>query len=175
MKYKLRFDPSEIDELARQYISKNTDQKNEVIIVHEIGPNAKKNGFYCKDDFLRICRWKTPRTQSRCAENDEPFLREVTAIALAAKDERIRIEILTLLHGVDWPTASVLLHFGHMEPYPILDFRALESLSIPQPLAYKFSFWWDYVQICREIADQRGVSMRTLDRALWQFSKNQSK
>jgi hypothetical protein len=75
-----------------------------------------------------------------------------------------------------WPTASVLLHFAHVERYPILDFRALWSLSILKPKGqYKFQFWWEYVQICRNIADKRGVEMRMLDRALWQYSnENQS-
>ena len=34
---------------------------------------------------------------------------------LNEKEERLRIEILTLLDGVGWPTASVILHFYHKE------------------------------------------------------------
>ena len=37
------------------------------------------------------------------------------------------------LSGVRWPTASVLLHFGHRDRYPILDYRALEALGVPSP------------------------------------------
>jgi hypothetical protein len=41
---------------------------------------------------------------------------------------------------------------------------------------YEFSFWWEYTQFCRKLAAEAGVSMRTLDRALWQYSKeNQEK
>jgi hypothetical protein len=36
---------------------------------------------------------------------------------------------------------------------------------------YDFDLWWCYVCTCREIAAQAGVDMRTLDRALWQYSK----
>jgi hypothetical protein len=32
-----------------------------------------------------------------------------------------------------------------------------------------------YVGICRRLASQAGVQMRTLDRALWQWSKEKSK
>ena len=99
--------------------------------------------------------------------------------SLASQNERIRIEVLTLLHGVSWPTASVLLHLGHPDPYPILDFRAMWSLSVDVPDDtsgfYTFDLWWAYTQFCRKLANQCGVDMRTLDRALWQYSKMNQK
>jgi hypothetical protein len=96
-------------------------------------------------------------------------------MAFSTFNERLRIEILMLLSGVSWPMASVILHWGHPEPYPILDFRALWSLGIPQPPVYNFELWQKYTQTCRQLAQQIGVSIRTLDRALWQYSKeNQS-
>jgi hypothetical protein len=65
----------------------------------------------------------------------------------------------------------VLLHFGHPDPCPILDFRALWSLGLETPpVTYKFVFWWEYVQFCRQLAADLGLSMYELDRALWQFS-----
>lgn len=76
-----------------------------------------------------------------------------------------------LLDGVSWPVASVLLHFGSCDRYPILDFRALWSLRIKVPKQYDFGFWWAYTLYCRSLADEHNVSMRTLDRALWQYSK----
>jgi len=75
------------------------------------------------------------------------------------------------LDGVDWPTASVLLHFCDRQPYPVLDFRALWSLRISTPPTYTFEFWWAYVICTRQLADAAGESMRTVDRALWQYSK----
>lgn len=84
---------------------------------------------------------------------------------------RARIEALNLLDGVAWPTASVILHLFHSDPYPILDYRALWSLSLEQPTQYNFPFWWGYVEFCRGIAESANVDMRTLDKALWQYSK----
>jgi hypothetical protein len=173
MKYELRFDDRKIAELARRYTSTQKEKEREIEdrIEHTIGPYTRKKGFYSKGDFLELCKWKSVRTRARCELNDHEFLHEVTSVALTTPNERLRIEILRLLSGVDWPTASVLLHFGHIEPYPILDVRALWSLSISGPSVYDFSFWDGYVQICRNIARDMGISMRTLDRALWQFSK----
>lgn len=80
------------------------------------------------------------------------------------------------LRGAQLPTASVLLHLARPDLYPIIDFRALWSLSINMPPAsYGFAFWWAYVQACRELARSAGVTMRRLDRALWQYSKEHQK
>ncbi len=81
-------------------------------------------------------------------------------------------EILTLLRGVIWPTASVLLYFGSKDTYPILDIRALSTLQASVPKQYHFSFWWSYTEYCRTLAETAGVRMPMLDRALWQFSKD---
>ena len=81
------------------------------------------------------------------------------------------MEALISLEGVGVPTGSVLLHFAYPESYPILDVRALQSLgSLPRSV-YPVSFWLDYLDCCRALAAQLGVSMRTLDKALWQHSK----
>jgi hypothetical protein len=173
MKYVLRFGCNEVGRLAERYTSyqSKAEQEAEAPIV-EMAPTFKKNGCYTKAQFLELCcYWKNPRSRSRCVANDEQFIHEVTSLAVEAKSERLRIEVLTPLDGVGWPTASVLPHFGHSQDYPVLDVRVLWSLSIPVPNGdYKFSFWWDYVQICRELKEQCGTTMRELDRALFQHS-----
>jgi hypothetical protein len=65
----------------------------------------------------------------------------------------------------------VILHFFHRDRYPILDFRALWSLHCEVPKQYDFRFWQEFTEFCRGLAEQTGASMRTLDRALWQYSK----
>ena len=68
-----------------------------------------------------------------------------------------------------------LRDFFHRHPYPILDYRALWSLSLKLPKCYSFEFWWAYVEYCRELSSRNGVDMRTLDKALWQYSKEKQK
>jgi len=166
-KFKLVFDESLIPELASRYSYPLEDK-----VVDEVGPRAKSRGYFTKDDFKALCRWKTPRSQSKVNSNPPGFIEEATSIALSSDYEELRIGILTLLNGVSWPTASVVLHFAHKEPYPIIDFRALWSLGVEKrPQFYTFDYWWNYVQICRELAEKCGLSMRDLDRALWQYSK----
>ena len=137
-----------------------------------IGAVARKRGYLDRYEFLEIARWKSPRTQPRCAENGEAFVEEVTRIAFSTPNEQVAIQVLTILRGVSWPTASVVLHFCSPRPYPILDFRALWSLSVPVSDAeYDFALWSAYVKATRTLADKHGLDMRTLDRALWAYSK----
>jgi hypothetical protein len=164
--FTLRFPPDEIARWARAYSYAGEDQ-----LVEELAPRARARGHLTRAEFLALCRWKTPRSQPRCAKNAAVTIREATQIALATADEQAKVYILRSLTGVGWPTASVILHFCDKRPYPILDYRALWSLGFDNPPSYTFAFWWAYTDFTRELARSTGQEMRTLDRALWQFSK----
>jgi hypothetical protein len=97
--------------------------------------------------------------------------RVLTQAALATRDEALKMDLLRRLSGVEWPTASTLLHFCDGRPYPILDYRALWSLGYARPPHYTMPFWLGYVAYVRELARQSGHPIRTVDRALWQYSK----
>ena len=164
--FKLRFPPAEIPRWAQTYSYPGEDA-----IVAELAPRARARGYLARTEFLELCRWKTPRSQPRCATNTAARIREATQIALASADERAKPFILRTLAGVGWPTASVILHFCDKQPYPILDYRALWSLGFARPPSYTFDFWWAYTEFTRGLVHSTGHDMRMLDRALWQFSK----
>jgi hypothetical protein len=164
----LRFESQEIMKWARQY-SENMSPQEEVLIGVRSLPLATE--YLSLPDLEKVVQWKSPRSVHWIQPGQEQYIREVTRFALSTPSERARIEVFTLLDGVGWPTASVILHFYHPEPYPILDFRALWSVGIDLPPNYNFAFWKEYVKFCREVAKETQVSMRELDQALWQFSK----
>jgi hypothetical protein len=171
MKFNLQFDPKEIHCLAERDLSSlNEEEKEHEREIEEvIGPIVQDRGHYTKDQFIKLARWKSPRNVPRCEQNCEDYVREVTRVALSASLERIRVESLYLLDGVGLPMASVLLHFGFKNLYPILDYRALWSLGIEDP-KHNFNLWWGYTEYCRKLSAKYKVSMRILDRALWRYS-----
>jgi hypothetical protein len=118
-----------------------------------------------------VCRWKTPRSGPRVASNSAPAIRAATRRAFGARELSEQVGHLLALAGVGLPTASVLLHFAFPEALPILDVRALESLGVKGHPSHTPALWTDYVDTCRELAATHGVSLRTLDKALWQYSK----
>jgi hypothetical protein len=141
------------------------------VFEEEIGPAVRARGRCTREEFLALCEWKSPRSRQRYARNNAELVEETTEVAFAAKSEPLRVGVLMLLDGVSWPTASVILHFCHPEPYPVLDYRALWAVGVDAPATYTFELWWGYVQTCREIAREIGMGMRELDRALWQYAK----
>lgn len=166
--YQLSFPTEDIQLWASRYDDPAADE-----VPFDVGVSARSAGFLTRDQFLSIARWKTPRSGPRCAQNAEEYVVEVTRAALQSTVPRFKIEVLRMLDGVDWPTASVILHFCDAERWPIVDFRALETLGIRRRDAksYTFESWSDYTAYARRLADSAGVSMRTLDRALWSYSK----
>ena len=168
--FRLRFPERDVTKWSSRYsYTPNPTIEDQILL------RVAKAGYLTKPDFLTICRWKTPRSQSRCASNSREFIKSVSKVALSTSNEQLRIEIWTLLNGVNWPTASTLLFWLHNEEYPILDFRALWSLGYAKPPKYDFSFWSDYVDYCRKLARKCGVTVRTLDRALWQYSSEKQR
>jgi hypothetical protein len=171
----LRFPHQDIPAVAARYNINALE-----LAITALVPVVQRQQHVTRDQLFVLCRWKNenfPWVAAHANDNSTLFVREITRFALAAGDERARIEPLRLLDGVEWPTASTVLHWFHAEPYPILDFRALWSLTIEQPPNYSFDFWTDYLHYWRDtLAEARqilgygAVTPRILDRALWQYS-----
>lgn len=139
-----------------------------------LGAAVRARGHYTRAEFIEVCAWKSVRSRPKVAANSEAAVLDATSRALAADDETERISALLELEGVGVPTASTLLYFVFPDEYPILDVRALESLGVKARSGYPVSFWLGYLSACRELANRAGVSIRTLDKALWQHSKERA-
>jgi hypothetical protein len=131
------------------------------------GAAASARGYYTREEFIAVCAVKTPRSRPKVASNSEAAVNDATGRALGASDEASRMSSLLELAGVGVPTASVLLHCAFPDHYSILDVRALESLGVKPRSPYPVHFWLEYLDACRRLADESGVSIRTLDKALW--------
>ena len=166
--FQLQFPPERIDELAGRFGSGDDAR------CLAAGTAARARGYYSREEFVEVCRWKTPRSAPKVAVNTAKAIALATGRALASRDEAERMHALLELGGVGVPTASTLLYFASPDDYPILDVRALESLGVQPRAQYPVSFWLAYLEACRALAAQHGVSIRTLDKALWQYSKERS-
>lgn len=162
---RLRFPERQIEKYASGY---SYGEDEEALL--SLREDVQQAGHLTKAQLRLLAKWKSPRSAVHIEKNTENFIQEVTRFSLGARDERARIESLTILSGILWPTASVVLHFFHADQYPIIDFRALWSVGSEVPKQYTFEFWQVYVEFCRSTAERNGVTMRVLDRALWQYS-----
>jgi len=167
-RFELQFPAHEIDALAGHY-----DYPDDRDLL-ELGAAARARGYYTRRELIEVCAWKTPRSRALVASNSRQMVVSRTRRALSATDESERITPLLELHGVGVPTASTLLYVAFPADYPILDVRALESLGVKGRSTYPVSFWLQYLDACRELARVHSVSIRTLDKALWQHSRERS-
>ena len=165
-KFDTQFPESEIP-----YWSDQDGCPEEDTFLADIYEGVKASGYYSVDDFRALCKWRTPRSQTLIARNSESDITALTRRALAVNGEALRIEILTSLAGVSWPTASVLLHVGTGYRYPIIDNRAMWSLGYEKSPAHTLDFWLAYTSFCRKAAERNSITLRTLDRSLWAYAK----
>lgn len=132
---------------------------------------ARKRGYLRRKDLMEVAAWKSPRIKG-LLEKDDLFIKEFTGLAFDTKDERVRMEALKVIRGIDWPMASVVLHLCFPKRYPVLDVNAMMAVGGDQK--YTFDKWQEYCSICRKKADEFDVSLNVLDQALWISGKAQS-
>lgn len=168
-KLALRFPAKDIPYWASRFPGPEGDR-----LLDSIRTRVRERGCLTRAEFLALCAWKSPRSRPRCLENTERDVRTVTRAALASSDEAVKVELLRVLRGVDWATASTILHACDARPYPILDVRALWSLGETRAHV-TIETWLDYVACTRSLASRHGLGMRLLDRALWQYSKERQR
>jgi hypothetical protein len=128
-----------------------------------------------KPHFVEIAMWKSQRPLRHYESNDDDLVQQVTALAFAARRDDLRLHVLTLLNGVRVPVASTILHFAFPNKYPIMDVRAVGTLTQlglwTRPVQFSVAAWQVYTHLMRDHAKGLDVTLRELDKALWAFDK----
>lgn len=124
-------------------------------------------------DLVHVVAWKTPRSKGYFERNDPDVVDGVLDDVLETPSTIGKVTLLNELSGVRTTMASAFLLFIDPEEYTVIDWRAGKSLakhgyrSSPLPVSPTEEQYEDYLALCRKIADENGVDLRTLDRALW--------
>lgn len=144
--------------------------EEEIRLFDVVGPAVRARGHFEPEELRAATAWKTKRSRSRVARNSDDDIRDITRTALAAP-ERLQHRILCLLSGVQVATATALLAVALPDRHTVMDVRSIEALRRLDE--------WDgaggypaYLEVCRRLAADAGVDLRTLDRALWRWSKD---
>ena len=165
--FRLRFPETDVVHWAARFRDDGSDDH----LLRDIRPFVLANGHLTRPQFLKVCEWKSVRTRPSCRRNRAGKIETLTRAAFATSDEALKISLLRLLDGVEWPTASTILHFCDVRPYPILDYRAIWSLGLRKPPSYSMEVWLAYLAFTRDLSARLDLPIRTLDKALWQYSK----
>ena len=167
IEFVLQFAPSEIDSLAERY---GFAQDDDALLAGK----RIVSGDYSMDNLKVIVNWKSRRRAALIDDNRDDHIAVALQFASASTTpDAMAVAVLTALHGVGIPMASAILTAINPERYTILDFRALQSLGV-ENWTDSVDFYVAYLDACRALAGQYGKTLRNLDRALWQWSKEQN-
>ena len=168
------------------YVSLRQLLRNELIadedpgtedLIHRLR-HIRRAGGFSRDEFLAMCRWKSPRVMGKCQRNSAATIRRISRAALATRSEQKRMNLLTSLRGVSVPMASAILTLVDPKRYGVLDIRvwqllcAMDSVRAnPRGVGFNFKNWYHYLRKLRDHAREMGVSARTVERTLFEYHR----
>ena len=135
---------------------------------------VRRRGSFTRAEFRAMCRWKSPRARRLWEKNSAARVRAVSGAALATRDERTRMELLTRLRGVGVPMASAILTLIDPRRYGVLDIRAWQLLFAVRSVdvnrrgqGFTIAQWLDFLGALRHHARRLGVSARAVEYTLF--------
>lgn len=171
---------TELQHLAEEYWQKTGEKEKQLELAAFEAGEAIRNGDHTLGNLEAIVRWKSERVVHFLIANSSEKIRK--ALAVAASPEATAGEAaraLMELHGVDLPVASAIMAAIYPERYTVLDYRSLEALGHAR---HDVQFYEEYVAFCRRLAESEMVKthhevpamtpLRTLERALWEWSRS---
>jgi hypothetical protein len=172
---------SELPKLADQFCKEAGDREQHLETAAFEAGSAIRNGETTLANLEAIVRWKSERAVHYLIGNSTASIRralEVAAAPEASAEEAI--SALLVLHGVDLPIASAILTAIFPERYTVMDCQVLEALGYPRQ---DIQFYEDFLAFCNhmvaagavpEQGTEADMPLRRLDRALRQWSENQT-
>lgn len=136
-------------------------------------PLLFENRLWEWDDLEWIVRWKFQPLLGKFRDNDRDTVDRVIKQTLEAHSTATKIDTLRELNGVRTSVASSFLLFMDPQRYTVIDDHATTVLYEQGYLDEAISenpptdSYIEYLSVCQQLADQHGVDLRTLDRALW--------
>lgn len=170
---RIRF--KKLDRFLRKHLGVETPKTSELIKKLSA---VKKRGYLTKNELIEICDWKAARARKYIKQNRKDKLKDISAKAFKAKDEKEKMEILTKLHGVGIPMGSAILMLTDPKNYGVIDRRAwgvLYKLRVvktkPRGVNFSYEEWLVYLDIIRYFARKYRVTARDVERTLYINSK----
>ena len=140
--------------------------------------HIKQQAYFNKQEFLRMCSWKSPRPRRLYQSNSSAVIRRISFKVFAAESEKEKIELLTSLKGVGIPTASAILTLTDPQAYGVIDIRVWQLLyqfgavrTRPSGAGFSFDNWLEFLERLRYWAQKYNSSVRDVERALFDHHK----
>lgn len=180
--FQLQPPEADLQHLADEYWQQTGEKDHELEQAAFEAGAAIRNGDHTLANLETIVRWRCEHAVHYLIGNSNEKIRAALSVAASPQASTAdAVHALTELHGVDLPIASAILAAIHPDRYTVLDYRSLEALGHAR---HDILFYEEYVAFCKRLAEsnivkpQEGLPaptpLRTLDRALWEWSHSQS-
>ena len=180
--FQLQFAERDLYSLGEQYRRETGEREQRLENAAFEAGAAIRNGDFSLINLEPIVRWKSERAAHYLIGNSSESIRRALEVAASPEaSTREALSALLGLHGVDLPVASAILTAIFPERYTVMDWRVLEALGYPRQDVH---FYLDFLAYCKDLAAGDGTlpaqssvtgstPLRSLDRALRQWSENQ--
>lgn len=120
--------------------------------------------------FLKRFKWVTEFPSKEIPDNQIREAMDVARNADGGKPRTIKeaLQVLDALAYVGIPVASAFLTAIHPSRFTVIDRQAYKALCVAFPNLRPDEYLC-YLDFCKEQATRLGVSLRSYDRALWQY------
>ena len=169
-----------MDKFRRKILKEPDTDVSSTFEIFDSLKNIKKQGYLTKEQSIKILKWKSPRPLKRYQANSNEDFIEITKLALATKNEKVKIHILTALKGVNIPAASSILMFYDRKRYPVIDIRVWKQLfnanlvnTNPNGQGFSLDEWENYLVIIRRIAKELNLTPRQVEKRLYDIDKRE--
>ena len=162
-----------LEALLRRELVRREHDATAALIRDLAGVRAR--GAFTRAQFVRMCRWKSPRARHLWLTNSAARVRAVSRAVLASRSERRRMELLTSLRGVGVPIASAILTLIDPRRYGVLDIRCWQFLFASRSVAanrrgqgFTIAQWEQYLAVLRCYGRRLGVTARVVEYTLFE-------
>jgi hypothetical protein len=180
--FQLQFAETDLSGLAEQYRRETGEREQRLENAAFEAGAAIRNGDFSLVNLEPVVRWKSEHAVHYLIGNSSESIRRALALVVSPEaSPREAVGALLALHGVDLPVASAILTAIFPERYTVMDWQVLEALGYPRQ---DERFYEEFLGYCQQVAasavprtqeDGPGaMPLRTLDRALRQWSEEQS-
>ncbi len=140
----------------------------------EFGEYYREKRFLTREELYDIAYMSSTRSAYHVKKNPEKRCKQVSANALALRDDFSKIGVLTLLKGFKAPTASCVLTASNPDKHAVVDTRVWASLERKGFVEIKKESFGpsDYVVMInhiRDISERTGYKASEIGYALFAY------
>lgn len=134
-------------------------------------------------DFYAIITWKANRAKTKVRSGMKEANLSPSALMKRVHDitdDRAKMQVLDNVPGIGIPIASAVLTVCYPSRFTVIDYRAWETLLDFKRVSLKTmptsidGYFKQYLPACQTLADEKRLSLRELDFALWGWSQKKS-